>query len=231
MWWENRRAGSQRLRALVRMTAPVSALPLLPATGSPRPGPSGGTAVRPASRSGAAERGAALAARLNGVQFAEGQTLVHPHRGPATVTEILDRSVNGRSRRYVRFQIHRTDPHTAVPVEKADEVAPRSVHAATRVQEPFDVLRAPPGELEEIRSRRFKANGEKLRGGDPLLTAGVVRDLTRRQEERGPSSAEKSMLKHARRPVLAELALSLSLSAGEAEELLDPAVPGERQAT
>lgn len=165
------------------------------------------------------------------MQFSEGQTLIHPHHGPATVTEVLDRSVNGRSRRYVQFQIQRTDLHIAVPVEKADEVGLRSVYATTQVQELLDVLRAPTGEQEEIWSRRFKANGEKLRVGDPLLTAGVVRDLTRRQEERGLSSAEKDMLKHARQPVLAELALALSLPDGEAEELLDSTVLGEQKTT
>jgi hypothetical protein len=36
------------------------------------------------------------------------------------------------------------------------------------------------------------------------------------------------MLKHARRPVLAELALSLSLSDGDAECLLDSAVLGRQ---
>ncbi|MFF3892317.1 CarD family transcriptional regulator [Streptomyces sp. NPDC001812] len=165
------------------------------------------------------------------MQFSEGQTLIHPHHGPATVTEVLDRSVNGRSRRYVEFQVHRTDLHIAVPVEKADEVGLRSVYAAAQVRELLDVLRAPTGEQEEIWSRRFKANGEKLRAGDPLLTAGVVRDLVRRREERGLSSAERDMLKHAREPVLAELALALSLSDGETEELLDSTILGDQQTT
>ncbi|MFC5955829.1 CarD family transcriptional regulator [Streptomyces pratens] len=162
------------------------------------------------------------------MQFSEGQTLVHPHHGPATVTEVLDRSVNGRSRRYVQFQIHRTDLRIAVPVDKAEEVGLRSVYATTQVQELLAVLRAPTGEQEEAWSRRFKANSETLRAGDPLLTAGVVRDLMRRQKERGLSAAEKDMLKHARLPILTELALALSLADEEAEKLLDSAVLEEQ---
>ncbi|MFF1650481.1 CarD family transcriptional regulator [Streptomyces sp. NPDC058240] len=165
------------------------------------------------------------------MQFSEGQTIIHPQHGPATVTEVLDRSVNGRSRRYVQFQIHRTDLRIAVPVEKADEVGLRSVYAATQVQELLGVLRAPTGEQEEAWSRRFKSNSEKLRVGDLLLTAGVVRDLMRRQEARALSSAEKDMLKHARQPVLAELGLALSLADGEAEILFNSAILGEQQTT
>ncbi|MFF0114427.1 CarD family transcriptional regulator [Streptomyces prasinus] len=164
------------------------------------------------------------------MQFSEGQTLIHPHHGPATVTEVLDRSVNGKRRRYVQFQIHRTDLHIAVPLEKADEVGLRPVYAATQVQELLDVLRAPSDEQEEIWSRRFKANAEKLRAGDPLLSAGVVRDLVRRQAEHGLSAGERDMLKHARQPIVAELALALSLPDVEAEELLDSATLGEQQA-
>ncbi|MGJ3559475.1 hypothetical protein ACR6C2_15030 [Streptomyces sp. INA 01156] len=51
----------------------------------------------------------------------------------------------------------------------------------------------------------------------------------RRREERGLSSAERDMLKHAREPVLAELALALSLSDGEAEELLDSTILVEQR--
>ncbi|MFJ9590960.1 CarD family transcriptional regulator [Streptomyces acidicola] len=163
------------------------------------------------------------------MQFSEGQILIHPHHGPGTVTEVLDRSVNGTVKRYIQFQIHRTDLCIAVPVEKAHEVGLRSVYAATQVQELFGVLRAPTGEQEEAWSRRFKANSEVLRLGDLLLTAGVVRDLMRRQAERGLSTGEKDMLKHARQLLVAELALALKLTDGEVEELLDSAVLGEQQ--
>jgi len=54
----------------------------------------------------------------------------------------------------------------------------------------------------------------------------VVRDLTRRQEERGLSTGERHMLRYARRLVLAELALSLSLTDEEAEARLDSVVLG-----
>ncbi|WP_411088727.1 CarD family transcriptional regulator [Streptomyces sp. 061-3] len=163
------------------------------------------------------------------MQFSEGQTLIHPHHGPGTVTEVLDRSVNGTIRRYVQVQIHQKDLRIAVPVEKAHEVGLRSVYAVTQVQELFGVLRAPTGSQEEAWSRRHKANSETIRIGDLLLTAGVVRDLMRRQEERGLSTGEKDMLKRARQPIVAELALALSLTDGEADELLTSAVLCEQQ--
>jgi CarD family transcriptional regulator len=58
----------------------------------------------------------------------------------------------------------------------------------------------------------------------------VVRDLMRRETERGLSAGEKGMLRHAERPVLAELALSLSLADGEVEDLLRSTVLGDQRA-
>jgi|tagenome__1003787_1003787.scaffolds.fasta_scaffold19543113_1 CarD family transcriptional regulator len=161
------------------------------------------------------------------MQFQEGRTVIHPQHGPATVVEVFSRSINGSSRDFIGLQVHRSDLRIGVPVDRADEVGLRPVSAPAQVDELLEVLRAPTGEQEETWSRRFKANQEKLRVGDLVLTAGVVRDLTRRQEERGLSLGEKDQLKHARVPVLAELALALSLADEEAESLLASAIHGE----
>ncbi len=160
------------------------------------------------------------------VQFSAGQTVIHPHHGPVTVVETFERPVRGVPRRYLGLQVHRSDLRIAVPLDRTDEIGLRPVSAATQVSELLDVLRAPSDEQEETWSRRFKANQEKLRLGDLRVTAGVVRDLTRRLEERGLSLGEKDQLKHARIPVLTELALALSLTDEEAEEMLDSAVHG-----
>ncbi len=163
------------------------------------------------------------------MQFSAGQTVIHPHHGPVTVVETFERPVRGVPRRYLGLQVHRSNLRIAVPLDRTDEIGLRPVSAATQVSELLDVLRAPSDEQEETWSRRFKANQEKLRLGNLLTTAGVVRDLTRRQEERGLSYGEKDMLKHARRPVLAELALSLGLTDEDAERLLASAVLGEQR--
>ncbi|SNR59110.1 CarD family transcriptional regulator [Blastococcus mobilis] len=161
------------------------------------------------------------------MQFPKGRTVIHPQHGPATVVEVFSRSVNGASRDFIGLQVHRSDLRIGVPVDRADDVGLRPVSAPEQVEELLDVLRGPTGEQEETWSRRFKANQEKLRLGDLLVTAGVVRDLTRRQEERALSLGEKDQLKHARVPVLAELALALSLADEEAESLLASAINRE----
>jgi CarD family transcriptional regulator len=220
--------GSRGPRAVIRMTAPTSALP----RAFPAPAPPGGPDVgRPgALGSGAVERGAARTAKVDNMQFEAGQTVIHPQHGPATVVEVFSRSVNGASTDFIGLRVHRSDLRIGVPVDRADEVGLRPVSAAAQVAGLLEVLRAPTGEQEETWSRRFKANQEKLRIGDLFVTAGVVRDLTRRQEARGLSLDEKDQLEHARVPILAELALALSLADEEAERLLTSAIHGDQDA-
>jgi CarD family transcriptional regulator len=164
------------------------------------------------------------------MRFTAGQTVIHPHHGPATVIEVFDRTMKGEVRHYLGLEAHRSTLRVAVPVEKVDEVGLRRVASETQARELLEVLRGPSDVMEETWSRRFKANQEKLRLGNLLVTAGVVRDLMRRETERGLSAGEKGMLRHAERPVLAELALSLSLADGEVEDLLRSTVLGDQRA-
>jgi CarD family transcriptional regulator len=62
---------------------------------------------------------------------------------------------------------------------------------------------------------------EKLASGNPLKVAEVVRDLWRRERERGLSAGEKRMLAKARDILVGEVALAEKSTKDEAESLLD----------
>ena len=85
----------------------------------------------------------------------------------------------------------------------------------------FEVLRAPYTEEPTNWSRRYKANLEKLHSGNVMKVAEVVRDLWRRERERGLSAGEKRMLAKARQILTSELALAERVDEAKAEILLD----------
>ena len=87
--------------------------------------------------------------------------------------------------------------------------------------EVFQVLRAPHTEEPTNWSRRYKANLEKLASGDVNKVAEVVRDLWRRDQERGLSAGEKRMLAKARQILVSELALAEHTNEDKAEAILD----------
>ena len=85
----------------------------------------------------------------------------------------------------------------------------------------FEVLRAEYTEEPTNWSRRYKANLEKLASGDVIKVAEVVRDLWRRDRERGLSAGEKRMLGKARQILVSELALAECTNEDKAESILD----------
>ena len=70
-------------------------------------------------------------------------------------------------------------------------------------------------------SRRYKANLEKLASGDVIRVAEVVRDLYRRDLDRGLSAGEKRMLAKAKQILVSELALAERTDEVKAATMLD----------
>ena len=67
----------------------------------------------------------------------------------------------------------------------------------------------------------YKANVEKIATGDVVKVAEVVRDLSRRDSNRGLSAGEKRMLTKARQILVSELALAEKTNEEDASLRLD----------
>jgi CarD family transcriptional regulator len=149
------------------------------------------------------------------MSFKVGDTVVYPHHGAARIEEIETRVIKGEDRTYLVLKVDKGDLTVRVPADNAELVGVRDVVGQEGLERVFDVLRAPYTEEPTNWSRRYKANLEKLASGD------VVRDLWRRDRERGLSAGEKRMLAKARQILVSELALAEKTNEDKAEALLD----------
>ncbi|MCQ2000959.1 CarD family transcriptional regulator [Arthrobacter zhaoxinii] len=151
--------------------------------------------------------------------FSKGQILVHPHHGPAVVSSFQTHP--RMQKNCIVLEVQSSHLMVWVPVDQVDHVGLRPVLDRTGLDTLFGVLRAPADKEDPQWSRRYKDNAEKIATGDPMVIAAVVRNLMLREADRGLSQAEREMLRHARRPLLTEISLSLGLSEGAAGEKLD----------
>ena len=108
-----------------------------------------------------------------------------------------------------------------VPADNVDLVGVRDVVDSAGLDRVFNVLRQPYTEEPTNWSRRYKANLEKLASGDVIKVAEVVRDLYRRDLDRGLSAGEKRMLAKAKQILVSELALAERTDEEKAATLLD----------
>ncbi len=153
--------------------------------------------------------------------FKVGETVVYPHHGAALIQATETRMVKGVERLYLVLKVAQGDLTVKVPADNAEFVGVRDVVDTEGLESVFAVLRAPHTEEPTNWSRRYKANLEKLASGDVKKVAEVVRDLWRRDRERGLSAGEKRMLAKARQILVSELALAEGIDEPRASDRLD----------
>ena len=146
--------------------------------------------------------------------FSVGETVVYPNHGAALIEDIETRQIKGEDRLYLVLRIlGQNDLVVRVPAHNLDLVGVRDVVDAEGLERVFSVLRAEHTEEPTNWSRRYKANLEKLHSGNVIKVSEVVRDLWRRDRDKGLSAGEKRML--------AELALAEDVEQDRAEVLLE----------
>lgn len=154
--------------------------------------------------------------------FTVGETVVYPNHGAAVIEDLETRCIKGEDKLYLVLRIlGQTDLVVRVPACNLDLVGVRDVVDADGLERVFSVLRAPNAEEPANWSRRYKANLEKLHSGNVMKVAEVVRDLWRREKDRGLSAGEKRMLAKARQILVSELALAEKVEKDRAEIMLD----------
>jgi CarD family transcriptional regulator len=167
---------------------------------------------------------AILALRERGklkMTFKVGETVVYPHHGAALIQEMNKRTIKGEEKIYLKLKVAQGDLTIEVPADNCDLVGVRDVVGKEGLDKVFAVLRAEHTEEPTNWSRRYKANLEKLASGDVVKVAEVVRDLWRRDRDRGLSTGEKRLLNKARQILVSELALAEKTNEDKAEATLD----------
>ena len=155
------------------------------------------------------------------MEFKVGEVVVYPHHGAAVIEAIEHREMGGEMLEYLVLQINQSDLVVRVPSKNVEQVGVRDVVGKEGLEKVFSVLREVDVEEAGNWSRRYKANQERLASGDINKVAEVVRDLWRRDQDRGLSAGEKRMLAKARQILVGELALAQPVDDKKADTMMD----------
>jgi CarD family transcriptional regulator len=153
--------------------------------------------------------------------FDVGDKVVYPHHGAGTVVSKESRTVLGQQREYLTIKILHNDMTVNVPTENAEKVGLRWVIDHEMVQVVVKALSGESTEMPKNWNRRFKHNRDKMKTGDVLELAEVVRNLSLRDHEKGLSTGEKQMFVKAKKILASELMYAKDMSEEEAAAWLD----------
>lgn len=145
--------------------------------------------------------------------FSIGDKVVYPMHGAGTIESIEEKEMFGDKSEYYIIKMPMNGMKLMVPTKTATNVGVREVSDGSITQEVFKVLEKPKQEYvhENNWNKRYRANVDKIKSGDILELADVVRDLSHRHMERGLSTGEKKMLTSAKEILISELVLAQDL--------------------
>lgn len=141
--------------------------------------------------------------------------------GAGVIEAIEEQEVLGTRQRYYVMRLPINDMKVMVPCENQKEIGLRQVISDQGFQNVIDVLRARKTLMSKNWNHRYRANMEKIKSGNIMELAEVVRNLSHRDREKGLSTGERKMLDSARQILVSELILAKDMEIEQANLMLD----------
>lgn len=155
--------------------------------------------------------------------FNIGDKVVYPMHGAGVIEAIEEKEVLGERRQYYILRLPVGDMKVMIPITNSQDVGLRQVVDGDGVQKVFRILSEQSTIMSTNWNRRYRANLEKIKSGNIYEVAEVVRNLIKRDKEKGLSSGERKMLENARQILISELVLATEMEEDKAQSLVDGA--------
>lgn len=156
--------------------------------------------------------------------FAVGDRVVYPMHGAGIIEAIEEKEILGELRKYYVMRIPNGEMRVMIPLDSVEESGLREVINEEKLEDVLSVLRVRDVEMNPNWNRRYRANLEKIKTGDILEVAEVVRNLSLRERDKGLSTGERKMLDNARQILISELVLAKGSEEQQMETWLEGAL-------
>ncbi|NLW17577.1 MAG: CarD family transcriptional regulator [Firmicutes bacterium] len=153
--------------------------------------------------------------------FKLGDRVVYPMHGAGIIEAIEEKEVLGEKQKYYILRLPLGDMRVMIPLRNANDIGIREVVSEDCLQEALSILQDEETEMPSNWNQRFRSTLEKIRSGDIKPVAEVMRNLVRRDQEKGLSTGERKMLDAARQIFISELILVRDMEEEAATRLVD----------
>lgn len=157
------------------------------------------------------------------MSYEVGDKIAHPLHGAGVIDHVEKRRINGVEREYYVLRLPVGDMVVMIPRDSCEAIGVRPVISAADAER---LLAAVPDieiSMTANWNKRYRENMLRIKSGDLMEVAAVVKGLMLRDGERGLSTGERKMLHSAKQILLSELVLALPCAYEDAEQRFNAA--------
>jgi CarD family transcriptional regulator len=152
--------------------------------------------------------------------FDIGDKVVHPNHGAGQVKGIKEQDLLEQYHRYYVIDLAADDRTLMIPVSNAEEIGLRSISQEAALSKVWHTLDATAKTLSGDYRERQKRIQEKLKTGDVIKVAEVIRDLSFLKREDHLTSFDTKLFERAQQFLACEVALVEGVQVNEATQMI-----------
>ena len=157
----------------------------------------------------------------NYFMFCIGDMIAHPMHGAGVIDSIEERKMNGCTRLYYILKMPAGGMVVMIPTESTEQIGVRPIVDSAEADELMASIPMIDAEMTSNWNRRYRENMQRIKSGDLIEVARVVKGLMTRDVEKGLSTGERKMLHSAKQILISELVLSKKLTYEEVESRIN----------
>ena len=156
--------------------------------------------------------------------FCVGDMIAHPMHGAGVIDSIEERKMDGFVRKYYILKMPAGGMVVMIPTDSTEQIGVRPIVDSAAADALMDSISSISAEMTSNWNRRYRENMQRIKSGDLLEVARVVKGLMSRDAEKGLSTGERKMLHSAKHILISELVLSKKLTYEEVETRIHDAL-------
>ena len=156
--------------------------------------------------------------------FSVGDMIAHPMHGAGVIDSIEERKMDGFVRKYYILKMPAGGMVVMIPTDSTEQIGVRPIVDSAAADALMDSIPSISAEMTSNWNRRYRENMQRIKSGDLLEVARVVKGLMSRDAEKGLSTGERKMLHSAKHILISELVLSKKLTYEEVETRIHDAL-------
>ncbi len=156
--------------------------------------------------------------------FKKGDKVVYPMHGAGVIDGIEEKEILGEKKKYYILHIPHKEMKVMIPVDNVEALGVRQIADEETFNEVIELLGGDRDKMPTNWNKRYRQNMEKMKTGDIIKVANVVKNLTLMDHEKGLSTGERKMLHNSKQILVSELALSSDKKEEEIADLIEDSI-------